>query len=353
MGCIFIIPMIHLPPESGCITDVRGVIAGHHTRSDRPTGCSVVMVPQGAVAAVDVRGAAPGTRETDLLRSGNLVQRIHAVVLSGGSAWGLDTATGVVAWMEEHGLGMETGFGHLPLVSAAVLFDLPTGNARIRPTAQDGYAACTAASQKPLAQGNVGAGAGATVGKLFGNDCAMKGGIGSASLTLHGITVGALVACNAVGDVRDAANGHLLAGSRKTPDSLELRDSMASLVQGQSPATVLPGTNTTIGVIATDARLSREQLQRLTVAGHDGLARCITPVHTLLDGDTLFALATGQADVVDTPPPDALTLAAMASTVVSMAVHSAICSAQSLRTDDSFWPSAAEAALAARPRPQK
>lgn len=335
--------MKHIPPhDQGCITRVRGLRAGHHTSPLRPTGCSVVIAPEGTVAAVDVRGAAPGTRETDLLRPGNLVDKVHAVLLAGGSAWGLAAATGVVQWLEEQGMGLDTGFGTLPLVPAAVLFDLPMGDARIRPDASSGYAACAnAANRQPLAQGNVGAGAGATVGKLYGTDCAMKGGIGSASITLGGVTVGALVACNAAGDVLHPTTGSILAGARTAPHNLTLRNTTRSLLQGEPPGFALPGTHTTIGVIATDARLDRLQLQRLAIAGHDGLARCISPIHTMLDGDTLFALATGQAPD-NTPSPDPIVLAAAAAHVTTQAVLAAITHAQSVRLQPHWWPCAAE-----------
>ena len=323
----------------GCITQVPGLLAGHWSSSQRPTGCSVVIAPQGAVAAVDVRGAAPGTRETDLLAPGHLVDKVHAVMLGGGSAWGLDAASGVVRWLEQQGIGMDVGFGNpLPLVPAAVLFDLPVGDARIRPDADGGFAACAAAGSNPLACGNVGAGAGATVGKLFGSDHAMKGGIGSASVQLQGVTVGALVACNAVGDVLDPHTGQLLAGARTAADTLTLRDTQRALLQGDAPRFALPGANTTIGIIATDAALSRTELQRLTVAGHDGLARCIRPVHTMLDGDTLFALSTGQTS----RQPDLITLSAMAAEAVQLAVLCAVRAAQTLRVGDLWLPAASE-----------
>ena len=323
----------------GCITQVPGLLAGHWTSTQRPTGCSVVIAPQGAVAAVDVRGAAPGTRETDLLAPGHLVDKVHAVMLGGGSAWGLDAASGVVRWLEQQGIGMDVGFGNpLPLVPAAVLFDLPVGDARIRPDADGGFAACAAAGNSLLACGNVGAGAGATVGKLFGSDHAMKGGIGSASVQLQGVTVGALVACNAVGDVLDPHTGQLLAGARTAIDQLTLRDTQRALLQGDAPRFALPGANTTIGIIATDAALSRTELQRLTVAGHDGLARCIRPVHTMLDGDTLFALSTGQTS----RQPDLITLSAMAAEAVQLAVLCAVRAAQTLRVGDLWLPAASE-----------
>ena len=189
--------------DAGSITRVAGIEVGHFTDSRRPTGCTVVMARAGAVGGVDVRGAAPGTRETDLLDPCNLVDKVHAIVLAGGSAWGLDAATGAVRWLEEQGVGLDVGVGRLPLVPAAVLFDLLVGDMRVRPDAAAGYAACAAASSVDPAEGNVGAGAGASVGKMFGMARAMKGGVGAASVTVDGVTVGALIACNAVGDVLD------------------------------------------------------------------------------------------------------------------------------------------------------
>jgi len=277
---------------SGSITDVAGVEVGHFTETRRPTGCSVVLVRDGAVAGVDVRGAAPGTRETDLLDPCNAVNTVHAILLSGGSAWGLDAAAGVMRWLERQGIGLQVGTARVPIVPAAVLFDLLVGDGSIRPDAQAGFVACEAASRQTPAQGNVGAGAGAAIGKMFGMEHAMKGGIGSASVTVEGVTVGALVACNALGDVFDPDTGMLIAGARG-PDGIELRDTRRCLLRGEPLQPILAGTNTTIGVIATDTTLTKAQARRLAMAGHDGLARSINPAHTLSDGDTLFALGTG------------------------------------------------------------
>ena len=274
------------------ITRVAGIEVGQFTDTRRPTGCSVVIARAGAVAGVDVRGAAPGTRETDLLHPSNLVDRAHAILLAGGSAWGLDAAAGVMRWLEEQGIGLDVRFGLVPIVPAAVLFDLPVGDARIRPDAQAGYLACQAASRQPPAQGNVGAGAGALVGKLFGLARAMRGGIGSASVTLDGVTVGALVACNALGDVIDPDTAQVIAGAR-TADGKALLNIRRAILAGEMPQPLLAGTNTTIGVIATDAILTTAQAHRLAQVAHDGLARSINPVHTLSDGDALFTLGTG------------------------------------------------------------
>ena len=311
----------------GAITDVAGIEVGHFTDPRRPTGCSVVIAREGAVAGVDVRGAAPGTRETDLLAPGNLVEQVHAIMLAGGSAWGLEAATGAVRWLEEHGVGLDVGVGRLPLVPAAVLFDLHVGDMKVRPDAVAGYAACNAATCEPPAEGNVGAGAGAVVGKMFGLQHAMKGGVGTASVTVAGVTVGALIACNAVGDVVDPDTGRPLAGARAA-DGLTLRDTRHALLRGEPPHPLLAGSNTTIGVIATDARLTKVQAQRLAVASHDGLARSINPVHTMSDGDTLFTLSTGHVP----HHPGMMVLATMAAEAVARATVRAVLAARTLRT---------------------
>jgi L-aminopeptidase/D-esterase-like protein len=276
----------------GSITDVQGLRVGHHTDTRRPTGCTVVRCEAGATCGVDVRGAAPGTRETDLLAPGNLVDSVHAVLLAGGSAFGLDAAGGVMRWLDEHGHGFAVGPARVPIVPAAVLFDLWLGDARIRPDAQAGFAACEAASDQTPAQGSVGAGAGATVGKIFGIAHAMKGGIGTASLEVNGVRIAALVAVNATGDVIDPATAQVVAGSRQL-DGRTPRRITAALARGLMPPNILAGAATTIGIVATDAVLDKAQCSRLATASHDGLARCIDPVHTASDGDTMFALATG------------------------------------------------------------
>src|SRR5450830_1173829 len=228
----------------GTITNVLGIDLGHFTDARRPTGCTVIIARDGAVAGVDVRGAAPGTRETDLLHPSNLVDRVHAITLAGGSAWGLDAASGVMQWLEENHIGLQVGFGLVPIVPAAVLFDLPVGDATIRPDASAGYQACVAASRHAPAEGNVGAGAGALVGKIFGLERAMRGGIGSASITVDGITVGAIIACNAAGDVLNPSTGAVLAGAR-TADGSALLDARKALLAGAAPHPILAGANTT------------------------------------------------------------------------------------------------------------
>ena len=324
---------------NGSMVDVPGLRVGHYTLTERLTGCSVVLAPEGAVGAVDVRGAAPGTRETDLLDPANLVDKVHAVLLSGGSAFGLDAATGVVRWLEEHHIGFETGYGRVPIVPAAVLFDLPVvrmgDNPKARPGAEAGYAACEAASTATPAAGNVGAGSGACVGKLFGLDRCMKGGIGNASVRVGPWVVGALVACNAVGDVIDPATGQVLAGAR-TADGQHLLDTQRALLNGERGNRPLPGTNTTIGVVATNATLTKAQAKRLAMSAHDGLARSIRPAHTTLDGDTLFAMATG----TETSPADLMLLTVMAAEATAMAAVDAIRQARGITTQTSHVPAA-------------
>ena len=309
----------------GHIAQVQGITVGHFTDSRRPTGCSVVLAQAGAVGGVDVRGAAPGTRETDLLHPSHLVQQVHGIVLAGGSAWGLDAATGAVRWLEEQGAGLDIGVGKIPLVPAAVLFDVMLGDMRIRPDATAGYAACAAASSERPQEGSVGAGAGAVVGKVFGLPRAMKGGIGSASFTVEGVTVGALVACNALGDVFNPFNGELLAGARSA-DGLHLVDTRQALLQGQEARPMLAGSNTTIGVVATDAVITKAQAHRLAVVAHDGLARAINPVHTMSDGDSLFALGTGHTGKA----LGMMSLCTLAAEAVAVATVRAILLAQSV-----------------------
>lgn len=318
--------------NTGSITRVAGIEVGHFTDTRRPTGCTVVMAREGAVAGVDVRGAAPGTRETDLLHPSNLVDKVHAIMLAGGSAWGLEAATGAVRWLEERGVGLDVAVGRLPIVPAAVLFDLLVGDMRIRPDAAAGYAACAAASSADPAEGNVGAGAGAVVGKVFGIQHAMKGGVGTASITVDGVTVGALIACNALGDVIDPDTGQVMAGAR-TDDGRALRDTRRALLCGQPPQPLLAGTNTTIGVVATDAILTKAQAHRLAIAAHDGLARSINPVHTMSDGDTLFSLGTGRAG----KSLGMMVLATMAAEATARATVRAVQAARSVTTADGLY----------------
>ena len=321
---------------NGSIVDVPGIRVGHAHDPIGLTGCTVLLMDGGAVAGVDVRGSAPGTRETDLLSPINLVSEVHAICLSGGSAYGLDAATGVMRYLEERGIGLNVGVGVVPIVPAAVLFDLSLGDPAARPNAAMGYeAAARAAADRAeaVAEGNVGAGCGATVGKIAGMRSAMKSGVGSASVKLpNGLVVGAIVAVNAVGNVRDPDSGAWIAGARDeqgdiiSPAELLSRFSspwpgVGSPPSGSSTASgqplsssgnepigicdgavrtedLFPGTNTTIAVVASNARLNKTQATKVAQMAHDGLARTIYPVHTMHDGDTVFAVATGQVDAM-------------------------------------------------------
>lgn len=309
----------------GSLCDVAGLRVGQARLSERASGCTVVLCEAGAVCGVDVRGAAPGTRETDLLRPDNLVPQVHAVVLSGGSAFGLDTASGVMRWLEERGHGFAVGGVRVPIVPAAVLFDLWVGDGRLRPGADTGYAACEAATQQAPEQGNAGAGAGATVGKVFGIAHAMKGGIGTASLRVGAVTVGAIVAVNAAGDVIDPRNGSVVAGARSA-DGRTLLHTSRALAAGHTAGPAQAGAATSIGVIATDAVLSKAQAGKLATMAHDGLARSIDPAHTMTDGDTLFALATGASG----QGADMTLLGSLAATVTAYAVLNAVRAARTL-----------------------
>ena len=277
----------------GDITCVRGITVGHAQNASARTGVTVIKCPdEGAVGGVSVRGAAPGTRETDLLRPGNLVEKVHAVVLSGGSAFGLDAAGGVMRHLETMGVGLDMGVARVPIVPAAVLYDLANGDSRVRPDGKMGIEALLNASS-PTQQGTVGAGTGATVGKMIPGAIPAPGGIGTASITLpEGVTVGAIVAVNACGDVYHPDTNEVL-GCGHLPDGAPVL-CMKALLGDQAFASPAPGSNTTIGAVAVDCALTKEQANRLADVSHDGLSRTIRPVHTQMDGDTMFALATGQ-----------------------------------------------------------
>ncbi len=277
----------------GNITDVPGVKVGHAENREGITGCSVILVEDGAVCGVDVRGSAPGTRETDALDPINEIQQVHGICLAGGSAFGLDVATGVMHYLEEQGVGVDAGVTKIPIVPSAVLFDLFIGDAHIRPSAQMGYEAAKNAKIGAFVNGNIGAGYGATVGKLAGPQFCMKGGLGSSSLVgKEGLIVGAMVAVNAVGDVKDPTTRTTIAGARNRATGQWL-DSCSYLEEhGQSQA--LAGTNTTIGVVAMNAKLTKAEAKKIAQLAQNALARTIYPVHTMLDGDTIFVLGTGQ-----------------------------------------------------------
>lgn len=305
------------------LTAVPGIKVGHHTLSERPTGCTVILADgEGAAGGVSQRGGAPGTRETDLLDPLNMVDRVNAVVLSGGSAFGLEAATGTVRWLEEHNIGWDVRIAKVPIVPAAILFDLPVGgNPKIRPTADCGYRAADAATTAPVREGTVGAGAGATVGKSGGPMRSMKAGLGSYSITLpNGLSVGAIVAVNAVGDIIDPDTGAIVAGVRN-PDG-GFADARTLLRSGQTGPRPRPGENTTIGLVATNARLTKAQANRMALMADDGFARAIFPAHTLGDGDTVFALATGQwTGEVDITQVGALAADVMARAIVRAATE--------------------------------
>jgi L-aminopeptidase/D-esterase-like protein len=279
---------------------IPGVQVGHAQDFAAATGCTVILTPAGAVGGVDQRGGAPGTRETDLLRPMHLVEKVHAVLLTGGSAFGLAAADGVMRWLEENSIGFNAGVARVPVVSAAVLFDLGIGRADIRPDAAMGYAACQAAAGNlnSGAAGTIGAGTGATVGKILGQAAQMKGGLGTAVIDLgQGLQVGALIAVNCLGDVVNPASGAILAGARKLPDG-NFVDTMQILKMRMMGSFVGSG-NTIIGVVATNALLSKEAVNKVAQMAHDGLARAVRPAHTMFDGDTLFALATGQGEAAE------------------------------------------------------
>jgi L-aminopeptidase/D-esterase-like protein len=313
----------HTSARNSTLTLVRGVRVGHHTLTERPTGCTVVLVDGGAIAGVAQQGAAPGTRETDMLRSTGGTNRIDAIALSGGSAYGLSVASGVVRWIEER-KGREGSKGrkgtHAPIVPAGVLIDLWVGNRPdVRPDADCGYRASAAASSSPVAEGTIGAGAGATVGKLAGVGRAMKGGIGTAAVELpSGLQVAALVAVNALGDVVDPRSGEIVAGTR-APDG-SLADARTLLRHGLAQPRA--GENTTIGVIATNAALTNADAHRLARMADDGYARTIVPIHTQADGDTVFAVATGRwRGAVDPTALGALAADVMADAIVRAATQ--------------------------------
>ncbi|MEW6301117.1 MAG: P1 family peptidase [Thermodesulfobacteriota bacterium] len=357
-----------------CITDVPGVLVGHAQDDAALTGCTAVLTMGGAVAGVDVRGSAPGTRETDLMRPCNLVERVHAVVLAGGSAYGLDAACGAMQFLEERGVGFDTGFGVVPIVGAAVIFDLEIGDPKVRPDKSMGYAACVAASADPPAEGNAGAGIGATVGKTWGPAHAMKGGVGTWAVRLkrregdpEPVTVGAIVVVNALGDVVDPGSGKVIAGAydrgarrflQPGPgpgfDSRPASSSGFSFGSGTSPGSgsgasssarsgtgadagarspeAQPGSarflgfggNTTLAVIATDALLDKEGANKVAQMAHDGLARVIRPVHTMYDGDVVFALSTGDKPFTGNKAADITVLGAAAADAVATAILRAV-----------------------------
>jgi len=279
------------------ITDIPGIKVGHAQNDIALTGCTVILVENGAIGGVDQRGGAPGTRETDLLSPMHLVTEVHAILLAGGSAFGLDAAAGVMRYLEEHNIGIDTGDARVPIVPAAVIYDLGLGNPKIRPDAPMGYQACLNASSDSPSEGCVGAGTGAAAGKLLGIQHATKTGIGSASTQFgEGIVVGALVVVNPYGDVIDPTSGEIIAGTRN-PDKNSNHKFIDSLDYMKSTMDKtnfnVTGTNTIIGVVATNAKFTKEEVNKVAQMAQDGIARTIRPSHTMFDGDTIFALATG------------------------------------------------------------
>jgi L-aminopeptidase/D-esterase-like protein len=310
-------------PLQNSITDVPGIRVGQAQDIDALTGCTVILAERGAVGGVDQRGGAPGTRETDLLRPMHMVQKVHAILLSGGSAFGLDAAAGVMRYLEEKKVGVNTGAVKVPIVPAAILYDLGIGKADVRPDAAMGYQACLNASEDKPAEGNAGAGTGATAGKILGIRQATKTGIGTASIEIGGgVIVGAIVAANPFTDVVDPTSGDILAGTRPLPvdiitnkeevfvNSLEFMRSLA----GRSVLRLASLSNTVIGVVATNARLTKDEANKVAQMAQDGLARAIRPAHTMFDGDTLFALATGEKRA------DVNAVGAFAAEVVAVAI---------------------------------
>ena len=304
------------------ITRIPGIKVGHAQSLTGATGCTVILCEQGAVAGVDVRGGAPGVRETDTLNPVNFVEKAHAIYLSGGSAYGLDGAGGVMQFLEERGCGLDVGVGVVPIVPGAVLFDLPVVRADIRPDKAMGYQACLNAGEGGVAQGNVGAGTGATVGKPAGFSRMMKGGLGTACLQTGELLVGAIVAVNCFGDVIDPSTGEIIAGTLNASGD-GFADSMEILASQAATGINVLNSNTTIGVVATNGRFTKAQTTKIAQMAHDGFARTINPIHTMYDGDSIFALSTGVVDA------DVSAAGALAARVMAMAVLNGIRAAES------------------------
>jgi L-aminopeptidase/D-esterase-like protein len=306
------------------ITRVQGFLIGHAHDFQGVTGCTVILCPPGTVGSADVRGSAAGTRQMDALTGLHIVEEVQGVCIAGGSAFGLEAAAGVMAYLEERGRGFDVGIARVPIVPTAVIYDLALGDCRARPDKAMGYAACLAAQGRPQGNGNVGAGVGASVGKLFGVPQATKGGLGTSFLEGPlGLQVGALAVVNAFGDVVDPVNGTILAGARKNPDSSEFVDTNGMIRRGMVRRQ-FGDLNTTIGVVATNAKLSREQAQKIAQMGHNALARCIRPVHTLFDGDVVFTLAHPAVAA------DLHTVAVLGEAALEQAITQAVTSAQGL-----------------------
>lgn len=320
---------------NGTLTDVPGLEVGHHTNLEAGTGCTVILARGGAIGGVDVRGAAPGTRETDLLRADTTVEFIYGITLAGGSAYGLAAATGVMRYLESQGVGHRVGDFTVPIVPAAIIFDLGIGESTVRPTDADGYTAAYSASSGIVEQGSVGGGTGATVGKALGRDSSMKGGVGSYSMNLGGgVVLAALAVVNAIGSVHDPDDGRILAGALRDGQPLSGVGIYSDPEFGRFGRSGQPEplSNTTIAVIATNLKLTKAQANRLATIAHDGLALSIRPTHTLHDGDTVFALATGEVDADDEYPRACV----LAPTVMARAIVNGILTATSLHGHPSY-----------------
>ncbi len=304
----------------GYITDIPGIEVGHFSSDKGMTGCTVVLCKRGATGGVDVRGSAPGTRETDLLKAEKLVDKIHGVVLSGGSAFGLDAAGGVMKYLEEMGSGFDVGVTKVPIVCGAVIFDLNLGDYKIRPDFHMGYEAAKNSSSEERRQGNIGCGTGATVGKILGPENSMKSGLGSASMNVGNLWVGALVVVNSYGDVYDYNNNHILAGifdrkNKKLMNSYEL-------MKEKEKTTGFPMGNTTIGVVATNGKITKAEGNKIAQMAQNGLARSINPINTTYDGDTVFVMGTGEVK------GDINLMGTLASETVSRAITNGVLSAE-------------------------
>lgn len=298
------------------INEIKGIKVGHAQDTDGATGCTIILCEQGAWAGVDVRGGAPASRETELLKPVNLVEQIHGVVLSGGSAYGLDAASGAMSYLEEKGVGFDVGVGLVPIVCGASLFDLVVGDPKCRPDKAMGYEACKNANGSDVAEGNVGAGTGASVGKLHGMDHMMKSGLGIYALQVGDLQVAALVAVNALGDVVDVDTGKIIAGLLKE-DNTGLTSTVAAMYEQLSRKDNFFSGNTTLGCIVTNAKLTKNQANKIASIAHNGYARAIQPVHTMADGDTIFVMATGEVEAL----PDAV--GALATEVMARAINRA------------------------------
>jgi len=304
-------------------TDIDGIKVGNASNIKAGTGCTVVICEEGATAGVDVRGGSPGTRETDLLNPQNLVDKAHAVVLAGGSAFGLDAASGVMKYLEERNIGFDVQVTKVPIVLSAVLFDLVVGDYRVRPDFNMGYNACINATDKECPNGNVGAGTGATVGKFLGLERAMKGGLGSYAVEIGDLKVGAIVAVNALGDIVDPETGEILAGLLDERGE-KLIGTEREMVKAYNKKKNLFSGNTTIGVVATNGILTKAEANKLASMAHNGYARAIRPAHSIFDGDTIFAMATGKVEA------DINVIGLLAAKVMERAVVNAVKSADSV-----------------------